>query len=81
MSAASTGAAGPGWSPLGRPSLPLLAVAGPLFAYVAWRAWRVPITWDEAANYLEYTRKGFLSPFWFPFRPLRSEQPLSELRG
>jgi len=37
-----------------------------LFAYVAVRAWLVPITWDEAHNYLEFTRKGILLPshFW-----------------
>jgi hypothetical protein len=34
-----------------------------LFAYVAVRAVVVPITWDEAFNYLEFTRKGVLLPF------------------
>jgi hypothetical protein len=48
-------------------SLPTVALAALLFGYVAWRSLRLAITWDEAANYLEYTRKGFLSPFWFPF--------------
>lgn len=45
----------------------LLLLACLLFAYVAIRAYVVPITWDEAANYLQYTRKGLLSPFHFPF--------------
>ena len=34
-----------------------------LFAYVVVRADRIPITWDEAYNYLEFTRKGMLLPF------------------
>ena len=34
-----------------------------LFAYVAVRAAVVPITWDEAFSYLEFTRKGQLLPF------------------
>jgi hypothetical protein len=64
----STPATDPGPDPsLRRLSLPMLALAALLFAYVAWRAARLAITWDEAANYLEYTRKGILSPFRFPF--------------
>lgn len=34
-----------------------------LFAYAAVRAAVVPITWDEAFSYLEFTRKGLLLPF------------------
>jgi hypothetical protein len=34
-----------------------------LFAYAAARAAVVPITWDEAFSYLEFTRKGLLLPF------------------
>ena len=34
-----------------------------LFAYAAARAALVPITWDEAFSYLEFTRKGLLLPF------------------
>src|SRR5258706_15038611 len=34
-----------------------------LFAYAAARATVVPITWDEAFSYLEFTRKGLLLPF------------------
>ena len=34
-----------------------------LFAYAAARAAVVPITWDEAFSYLEFTRKGQLLPF------------------
>jgi hypothetical protein len=45
----------------------LAALSCLLFGYVATRAWMLSITWDEAANYLEFTRKGFLSPFYFPF--------------
>src|SRR5262249_47068702 len=37
-----------------------------LFAYVAVRAFLVPITWDEAYNYLEFTRQGILLPLRFP---------------
>ena len=33
-----------------------------LFGYVAARAALLPITWDEAYNYLEFTRKGMLLP-------------------
>ncbi len=33
-----------------------------LFAYAATRAALVPITWDEAFSYLEFTRKGLLLP-------------------
>jgi hypothetical protein len=34
-----------------------------LFAYAGARAALVPITWDEAFSYLEFTRKGLLLPF------------------
>ena len=37
-----------------------------LFGYVALRAYALAITWDEAHNYLEFTRKGILSPFHLP---------------
>jgi hypothetical protein len=37
-----------------------------LFAYVAVRAFLLPITWDEAYNYLEFTRPGILLPLRFP---------------
>jgi hypothetical protein len=58
----------PSRSPHGpRTGLALVALACLLFAYVAARAWALSITWDEAANYLEFTRKGLLSPFYFPF--------------
>lgn len=40
-----------------------MALACPLFGYVAARAALIPITWDEAYNYLEFTRKGTLLPF------------------
>lgn len=43
-------------------SLPILLVSCLLFAYVALRAARLPITWDEAYNYLEFTRQGALVP-------------------
>ena len=36
---------------------------------MAARAARLPITWDEAYNYLEFTRKGVLLPF-FHFRAM-----------
>ena len=64
VSAAATGGRAER-SPVAEVSLMILA--GALFAYVAWRASRLAITWDEAANYLEYTRLGRLSPFRFPF--------------
>jgi hypothetical protein len=66
VTAAATGAASERL-PAPASSLPIAALAGLLFVYVAWRASRLAITWDEAANYLEYTRKGLLSPFRFPF--------------
>jgi len=56
-----------GRSPARESKLLITAIAAILFVYVAWRACRLGITWDEAANYLEYTRKGLLSPFRFPF--------------
>ena len=40
-----------------------------LFAYAAARAALVPITWDEAFSYLEFTRQGLLLPFG-PFRAM-----------
>jgi hypothetical protein len=40
----------------------ICTVALLLFAYVALRAARLPITWDEAYNYLEFTRQGVLWP-------------------
>jgi hypothetical protein len=46
--------------------LPLLLVGCPLFGYVAVRAVLLPITWDEAYNYLEFTRQGILLPVRFP---------------
>jgi hypothetical protein len=49
-----------------RRHLPLAALGAGFFAYAAARAWLVPITWDEAYSYLEFTRTGALSPFEFP---------------
>ena len=40
----------------------ICTVALLLFAYVALRAARLPITWDEAYNYLEFTRQGLFWP-------------------
>jgi len=40
----------------------ICTVALLLFGYVALRAARLPITWDEAYNYLEFTRQGVLWP-------------------
>jgi hypothetical protein len=49
-----------------RRHLLLAALGAGFFAYAAARAWLVPITWDEAYSYLEFTRTGALSPFEFP---------------
>jgi uncharacterized membrane protein len=48
-------------------TLPLILLACLLSAYVSLRAYIIPITFDEAANYLEFTRRGLLSPFHLPF--------------
>jgi hypothetical protein len=48
------------WSTAG-----LIIVSGLLFTYVTLRASLIPITWDEAYNYLEFTRKGALFPTHF----------------
>ena len=45
-----------------RSILPLFVLSCLLFAYVAVRVSLVPITWDEAFNYLEFTRQGILLP-------------------
>jgi hypothetical protein len=45
--------------------LPLFILSCLLLAYVSLRAYLLPITYDEAYNYLEFTRKGVLSPFRF----------------
>src|SRR5829696_189262 len=50
-----------------RSLLPLLILSCLLSAYVALRAYRIPITFDEAASYLEFTRRGVLSPFHLHF--------------
>jgi hypothetical protein len=50
-----------------RSLLPLLVLSCLLSAYVAIRAYIIPITFDEAANYLEFTRRGLLLPFHPPF--------------
>jgi hypothetical protein len=55
------------WSETFDSTPPVILLACLLFAYVAIRAYVLPITWDEAANYLQFTRKGLLSPFHFPF--------------
>ena len=50
----------------GTGSIPFLVIFSCLlFGYVAARAALVPITWDEAHNYLEFTRKGILLPSHF----------------
>jgi len=41
-----------------------------LFGYAAVRARTLGITWDEAHNYLEFTRQGILSPFRLPPFPI-----------
>jgi hypothetical protein len=55
------------WSESFDSTPPVILLACLLFAYVGIRAYVLPITWDEAANYLQFTRKGLLSPFHFPF--------------
>ena len=47
-------------------TLPMFISSCLLFAYVAVRAFLLPITWDEAYNYLEFTRQGILLPLQFP---------------
>ena len=49
----------------GKSILPLFILSCLLLAYVSLRAYLLPITYDEAYNYLEFTRKGVLSPFRF----------------
>lgn len=49
-------------SGVGKPILPLFVLPCLFFAYVAVRAALLPITWDEAYNYLEFTRQGILLP-------------------
>src|SRR6476620_6522561 len=43
----------------------LFSLSSFLFLYVFVRACKLSITWDEAYNYLEFTRKGILSPYFF----------------
>lgn len=57
--------AAPVWPGRTRWLVALVALSCLLFAYVAGRAYLLPITWDEAYNYLEFTRKGMLLPLRF----------------
>jgi len=45
--------------------LTLFTLSCLFFSYVAVRACLLPITWDEAYNYLEFTRRGILLPLQF----------------
>ncbi|HKR03267.1 MAG TPA: hypothetical protein VJY62_01420 [Bacteroidia bacterium] len=48
-----------------KPGILLFILSAFLFLYVAVRGYCLAITWDEAWSYLEFVRKGFLSPYYF----------------